>query len=264
MQSSYNVISNIIIDEGNPKFIETEYVRKLTKEEAKKVDKEPSEQEIYRRYETVAQKLIDNAKEKRDSIIADAYKNAVEIENNSFDKGYKAGYDEGVIKGNDDGYKDSYEKNIEPAKKQAEKIIESAEKKVEIADNYLIDSKKQYSAYLDEKKNDIKNVIIAICENILKNELSEPSLIDNMIFDVISNIKNTKTFLIRCNNKYIEEVKGKIDEWKNALSFDTDIFAVCDENVEDGSAVIVKDNGKVVVGIQEGISKIKDKLYGDS
>lgn len=267
MPSSSKVISNSIVNESSTQKIETKYVKKVEKinDEASNDIKNDSEikKAIYKNYESIAQKILESAKKKRDGIVTDAYRNAVDIEKNAYDKGYKAGFEEGKIKGHDDGYKDGYEKNVQLGKDEAEKIINAAGKKTENADNVLIDSANQYSLYLESKKSEIKEVILSICENILKTELSDVSLIDNMIFDVINDAKNTKTFVIRCNSKYIDSIKSKISEWKNKLNSEAEIFAVCDENIEDNSAVIVKNNGKVKVGIEEGISKIREILYGN-
>ena len=80
------------------------------------------------------------------------------------------------------------------------------------------------------------------------------------MFDALSKVKNTKTFIIKSNQIYCEEFKSKIELWKEQLPFKGDIFIIPDESIEEGSAIIERDNGKVVVGVDISLEKLHEIL----
>lgn len=237
MLLSSRVIKNKkIIEQEEKKIITSDITINHIEEKLNNNDKIDSKINI------LGEEIIKAAKEKANNILRDAQKKAKDIEEKAYNSGYKTGksfgYEEGIKKGNN----------------EAKKYLEVADKK---ANEIILYAKKEYQNYLHDKKDEIKNMILNITEKILKKKINEEDAIDNMIFEVLENSKRVKTFIIKCNENNFEELKSKVDFWKTKLPYKAEFFIIKDEDVKLGSAVIEKDNGKIIVGIELAFEKIK-------
>lgn len=240
MQSSSSVIKNNDIKSLGSKKIEVEYTYK-------KKNIEKCEEKIENPYEKIGVSIIQSAKKRSSEIIENALKKVESIQLNA----QKKGYDEGYQKGEEKGYNDGYERAIDEAKKEAEQIKDNSY-------NILKSAKCDYEKYLYEKSNTIKNLICNIVYEILKKEIENPSIVLNLIEDALKSSKNTKTFIIRCNSFYEEEIKKNIDVLKKSLGIKSDIFLISDDSIEKGIVIVDKNNGKIEFNINESMEKIKD------
>ncbi|MFU0823735.1 fliH protein [Clostridium sp.] len=245
MLSSYKVIKNQSIIEKGKKEINTEYVIEKNKELGEKNAKDFIES-----YEVLARTMLENARRQSDEILASAYSDAQRIGQEAYEKGYSegeiSGREEGIAKANTyyEEVKDRTEKECEVLKKNADKILYSA--------------KQEYIRYMKEKQEEIKRLIISITEGILKREIKDKDGITSMVLDAVEAIVKSKTIIVRCNSIYIEDLKEKLEVWKNRSVFRGEVFVVPDDNLEEGNAEIQRENGKIVVSVTEAIKKVKE------
>lgn len=249
MQLLYNIIKNTSVKSVGAKEIITNGQLSYVKEENEKNSK------VYiENYENLAKTMLENARRQSESIISSAYEEAKRIEEEAQMKVQEI-YKDAFTKGESEGYQVAYTKGLEEAKKEGNKIIDTAE-------DMLKNAKLEYESYLESKRIEINELILTIAENVLKKEVSSKDAINNMIFDALVSSKNSKSYIIRCNKIYIDEIKNQIDSWKEQLGYPADIFVIGDENIERGNALIDKGNGKILVGIDASLSKIKAILEG--
>ena len=251
MQSSYSVIKSNSVLQGEEKTIMTQYNRKIDFEDADEVLQQDMEStpEVIARYRQMGEDIVNDAKVQRDSIINAANINAVQIEKDAYEKGYSQGKQNGY----EDGYKEAYDKNIEAAKAQAADIVSQAM-------NILNNANNDYEEYLKEKTQEIIHLSMKMAEAVLKTKLEVPDGISDMVRKAIEGAENTKTFIIRCNEVHVDELKAKVDKWKVIYAIEGNIFVIGDETISPGNAVIERDNGRTEVGIQTGLDKIKEAI----
>lgn len=250
MQSYYNVIkSGSVIKQGNKQIVTNAAAVPLKENLSHNED---NARVYIDSYENLAKNLIENARRQSEQILSKAYEEAQSIEAEAQNRGYQNGFEQ--------GYRDAEEKFIretyEPALEQANEIIENAE-------NTLRSAKEEYESYLKAKEQDIKELVVAVAESLLKKEVREADSLNSMILDALNQEKNAKSFVIRCNNLYISEVKKNIPVWKEQLALNADIFVVEDNSIEQGNVVMDKENGKIMVGIEQGIQRIREVLEGN-
>lgn len=251
MQSSCNVIKNSsVIKDGN-KPIVTEFQR-LSEAQQKELN-ETNAKIFIDSYENLAKTMIENARKQRDEILSTAYLEAEKISKEAYEKAYQEGSQNGYNDGFSKAYEEGYKNNLDRALQEAEVIKNNA-------DNILKASIEEKERYFKEKENEIKELIINSVEIILKREVRDADGLNSIIFDALSKVKNTKTFIIKSNQIYCEEFKSQINLWKEQLPFKGDIFIIADESIEEGSAVIERDNGKVVVGVDIALEKVREIL----
>lgn len=251
MQSSYSVIKSHSVLQGEEKTIMTQYNRRIDFEDTDEIPEESMENsyELIAKYRQMGEDIVNDANAQRDSIINAAHTNAAQIEKDAYEKGYSQGQQNGY----EDGYKEAYDKNIESAKAQAADIVSQA---MNILNNANVD----YEEYLKEKTQDIIHLSMKMAEAVLKTKLEVPDGISDMVKKAIEGAENAKTFIIRCNEMHVDELKAKVDKWKVIYAIEGNIFVVGDETISPGNAVIERDNGRTEVGIQTGLDKIKEAI----
>jgi flagellar assembly protein FliH len=253
MQSLYNVIKkDNVVSNGN-KEIKTETTdikHQETNEENVDQKSEKNDESTTKRdiesYERLVKIMIENARRQSEEIFSKAYEEAKVIEIEAFNKAYAEGMEQ--------GYKDAYEENLPEAQLLSQQIIDNA--------NQLLKSAKlEFEEYLEDKKDEIISLSVHIAQHILKRELSSREGLNDLIYEAIKSSRNTETFIIRTNSLYIDEIRAKVMEWKERLGLKAEVFAVEDHSVEEGNAIIEKDNGRIEVGIDAALNNIKEELF---
>jgi len=272
MQLSSSIIkSSSVVNEGK-KYIFTEfnlqtkegnYVEESSIETVAKAEnavRDPMEE-----YKKLAKTMFDSYRKKGEEILNKAKEEAEVIKKNAYDTSYKKGYEEGEHNGYEDAYKNAYEKaykeayeeNIVKANKEREELIKDGQ---QISDNLIKSAREEYVAYIEEKKQEIKDMIGNIVEHVFKKELEDKAILNNMILDVVNHAKNSKNIVVKSRQENIEEIKNAIDEWKQTNIFKGDIFIIEDDSLQNGVAIVEKDNGKTEIDIKKALDKVREIL----
>lgn len=254
MQSSYRVIKNNDVLSAEEKSIVTEYTIKYNRPEFEDGSQICTEAINLDEYRAMADKIIKAASSKRDTILSESNIRAIEIEKEAYQKGYEQGNANGYEDGHKEGYNEAYDKNIDRAREEATNIVENA-------NSILMNAKNEYEAYMFDRKIDIINLAMEIAENVTRKQLQVAEGITHMIDEVIEQSKSSKSFVIKCNEIHVDELKNRIEVWKQTYAQDASIFVIPDELMESGNAIIEKDNGKTTVGIDIGFEKIREGIF---
>lgn len=239
MQSSINVIKNSrVINQGNRE-INTQF-SEASRNAHSGVDKVIPNLNM-ESYENIANNILESARRQSERIISKAYIDAAKTKTEAF----KEGLDNGTREGYEAAYKDALSG-----------AMEAAEAVRADADFILTSSKHEYNKYLIKKEKHIKALIINIAENILKKEVKEVDALNEMIFNTIKSERNVKSYVIKINSTHFVTIKDEIQNFKDRLAFQGDIFVIEDNFLDDGTAVIEKETGKSIVSIAYGIEKI--------
>lgn len=242
MQSSNNVIKNIqILKLEHKEIITNNYIKSYSEALDGGIGADGNIYPEVTEARLAAKYIIERANLEREDILSKAAETAKEAKTNGYEAGSKQGYNEG------------YDKAIALAKKDAEYIINNA-------NSILLNSRTVFQKYLEDKKDDIINLSINIAEKILKKEVISADALDNLIYGVIDDSKNAKSFIIKTNSIYTENLKSKVDNWKESLGIKGEIFIVADETIQAGNALVEKNDGKVEVGINVGIEGMRQAL----
>lgn len=251
MRSSYNkgIFKGDSINQHGKKEIFTEFTSRKKVEKKNQLQKNP----VMESYENLGKAIIEDSNRKKDKIISEAYERASSIENEAYKKGYAEGLEKGRKDGYNSAYEDGYKKNYDKAKKEGEIIKKNA-------DDVLKRAVEEKDEYLKKSEKKIKELILNSIENILKHEVKDKDNLNDVVFDSLKQMRGTKTFIIKSRQKYCSEFREKVDIWKEQIPFKGDIFIIPDESIEDGSVVIERDNGKMILSVDIACEKIRDIL----
>jgi len=244
MQSSFKIIKNKEIEECSKRRIVTNYDRNydLSVNTICQMSEEDGKT-LINNYETLACNIIANARRNAEEIISSSIKEASRMQAEAVEIGKKQGYKE--------AYAEGYEKNVAKANAEAEIIQNNSDQK-------LLQTGELYENYFKLKEAEIKDTILNIVENILQKETLKADALDKPIFEALSQIKNTKTYVIKVNRIHVESLKQKIEEYKVSLPFKGDIFIIEDKTLANDIAVISRDSGKTVISIDAALEKLRE------
>lgn len=202
------------------------------------------------RFQKMAEHILENSRQQSAKIIVDATKKAKTMEVEAFEKGHKEGYEKGYAEGLDKGYEDGFTK----AKEEGQSIIDNA-------NEILKNSKIEYKRYIEEKEVHIREVILKTVSSILNIEFEDKDSMNNIIFEALENEKNESYFIIKCNSTYKESIKDNIDNMKNKLAFNGDIFVIEDNSLKNGECTIEKEDGKISINKEFILEKLKELIF---
>lgn len=193
--------------------------------------------------------IISKYEEEGLSIVEDAKEKAEALEK----QGYESGYNQGLKNGYEDGYKESYESNIEKAKEESEKIKNEAY-------NTLLYINNEVNSYMKDNSENILKVSISIAEQVLRTKFEEFTTMSEMLENIIKEHSLKKTLIIKVNTIYTEHLQEKMNEIVKESNLCDEIFIIPDSAIEKGSAEIEMENGKLLVGIDSVLEKVKQEL----
>lgn len=193
--------------------------------------------------------IIDLANIESEKILTESREKSLDIEK----KAYNEGYEQGTKNGYEDGYKEAYEDNIEKAKQESAQIIEKA-------NSVMLEANSQIASYLKENKKNILAIGISIAEKVLRQKFEDEEAMDSLVLDVIKEYELKENFVIRVNSIYKESLDKQIIELKESKHIEKDVFILADETIEKGNALIESVNGRLIIGIDDVLTKVKEEL----
>lgn len=193
--------------------------------------------------------MISNAQVESEKIVKEAQNECEDIKK----KAYEEGHNIGLRNGYEDGYKESYEDNIEKAKQESEEIINKA-------NDILIQANNQVINFIKSNKKDIINLSISIAEKVLKEKFKDIDSMNNILEATIKEYEIKENFVIRTNAIYIEKVNEQLNELKNQQLIKGESFILADDFIEPGNAIIETNKGRLIVGVDCVLEKVKEEL----
>lgn len=251
MLLSSKVINNLrVVEQEKHHVITIENIKIPSKEEKPNLEKSFD----YQQYENIAAAIIKKAQLEAEHIRNAAIEDSRIIEENA----YKEAYEKGLNEGRKKGYDDAYNETIVNGKMEIENLKSLAGQN---ASNIVRSARYECEKYYESKELEIKKLIVEVASKVLKERVKRSDAIDNMVGEAIKLSKNAKTIIVKCNKNYVDSIKGNISTWKNEIPFNGEIFVIEDNEREDGSALIEKDNGKIEVNVDSAMNKIKEIIF---
>ena len=248
MHSSCKVIKGIqAYEKGNVSIETTVPVQKVEEVSNEVVfDGRSEEYDLAKlRVKEILDRANEDAKQIIDEALTEKEKVLYEAKEAGFKQGYEEGYNIGFNEGKDSGYNEGSQ--------EGQAIIDNA--------NYILyQAKEEYDKFLKEKEMNIRKIIISSVESMLKKEFENEAALDKLLFEILSDEKNSKMFLIRVSPSYMSHLNSIVDEFKMTIGIKGEVIILEDTRLEEGTLVVEKDNGKISFTIENSIDKLKEVL----
>ncbi|MCR4944384.1 MAG: flagellar biosynthesis protein [Clostridium sp.] len=253
MQSSYSLVKKNYVLDGNEKTITTEYtvpnIMELSEDRLSKDDLE--KRRYLSSYENIGKNIIADAQKESERIKLEALKNAEKVEKSAYEKGYS----QGVKNGYEDGKNEAIQSVIPKAEAEAKNIKNKA-----LA--MLTNAEADYEKYMQDKSDEIINLAFNIARKILNREVLKDDGVNSMIEEAFQQSRGESNFVIMCNEVHIDSIKTRIEGWKKKYGILGEIFVIEDNDLEPGNICVEKPSGKVEVGIDIGLAKLEEAIFG--
>lgn len=259
MQSLYRVIKNNNISGTGSKQIVTQYEVKPKEEILSCEDVEENAKAYIDSYENLAKTMVENARRKSEAILTKAFQEAQLIEQEAFSRGNEQGYEEGYRRGSEEiqillkNSERECQIKIDDAEDEAQGIINEASQ-------ILFNAKHEYERYINGKKEEIKDLIMIIVENVLKREVKDEDSLNAVVEDILSSARDVKSIIIKCREEHCDAIREQLTFWKESLVLRGDIFVVSDNTQDFGSVIIEKENGRIKVDINTALEKLREVI----
>lgn len=206
----------------------------------------------YRFRDEVIKEAIESAEIKKKEILEEAESKAQNLEKEAYEKGYSQGQKNGY----EDGYKESYDEYIQKAKDEAESIRNQAE-------SVLLQANQKMSDYIKEKNKEIIRLSINMASSVLKKHFEDEKSMSELLKEIIQNYEGKSSFIVKCNSFYKDNIEKEFELFKKETSSKSDVFVIADDSIDKGNAIIQRENGRIIVGIDCAIEKLKEELLGE-
>ena len=214
-------------------------------------------EKLIKEKEDIERKIVEAKEEydnisKKTSLEIEKILNEANIEAKDIErKAYELGYEQGLKNGYEDGFKEAYQKNIDKAIKESKAIKDEGYKT-------LLQIRNEAADYIKESKNNILQVSIEIAEQVLREKFEDTDTMNKLLENVIKEYNLKKDMVIKINPTYINQLQ--ISDIKNKLDLTQRVFVICDSDIEKGNVEIETGSGKLIVGIDGVLEKIRSEL----
>ncbi len=113
---------------------------------------------------------------------------------------------------------------------------------------------------MKSNKTNIINMILTISEKVLREKFKDSSSINSLVNSTIEEYELKNNFVIRVNPLYKESILTEINILKNTKKIESEVFVLEDNNIDEGHVQIDTENGKIILGIDSILQKIKEEL----
>lgn len=227
---------------GSPASHKTGLIKKSSQQE--EFTRETSA-EIYRETKEMVNELVSEAEQKAAAILADAQKQAERIIIEG-QKGVEELRKKAYAEGAQQGYQESIEKAEQEMALYKQQTLELIGKLGEIKKNYLTD-------HLDE----LLDLVLMISQKILNTAIEfKPELIASVVKNVIEEIGDTDTVIIRVNPLHVPF----LDTPEENLQEKRKITIEPDPRIKPGDCIVETDKGFIDAQIDEQLHYLKNIL----
>ncbi len=158
---------------------------------------------------------------------------------------------EEAIQIKDAAYQEGYSLGLEQAKSDVEKlknaltIFMGADKRV-----------------FDAIAPDLIEISLEIAKKIIKHEVqTDPQIVIDTVLDILKNIpKNEPKITIKVNPVQSQYVKDNLPEQLTLLGVESKISILADENISEGSCIVLTNNGVVDASIEAQLEIVQNAL----
>lgn len=238
MQLSYNIIKKSQVSTNTIYAIKTP-VRHINSETSLSDAQKRSEHKIIS-----AEEILGNAVKERDRILDESRMEADRIKKDAYEKAFKQGFNEGLIKGNEEGLK-----STEDLRKDSECV--------------LMEAHRVSREYIDNSRSEIISLSLGIAEKIIGHQAdSNDSVIVKIAKAAIDSAVLKEQVTIKINPMDYAIIDVRRDEIIKAAGDSIIINIVKDNVIKRGGCILDSGVSTVDATIDTQLEKIKVALLG--
>lgn len=198
------------------------------------------------KFKKIGEMLITRAKKEATKILNDTIEDAqVEIVRQKV---------AGKVKGYRDGYDEGYEKAMAEVEAKKDELLSSA-----LA--FYNNAQKEAQEYISYKENEIKEMMFLMVSKIVKRQLNDEKVLNDIIYDSIKNIKDKLPVIIKCSEVDYKSIHQEVDKWKEKAGILGEFHVVIIKEINRGDFLIERNGGIIRYNLQENLDMLRRIIF---
>lgn len=200
------------------------------------------------KFKKIGETLIIRAKKEATKILNESLENAqVEIVRQrvaSKVQGYKEGFEEGRNKA----------------------LLEIETEKNELISSAMMfyeNAQKEAKEYITAKENEIKWVMFNMVSKIIKRQLNDEKVLNDIIYDCIKNIKDKFPVIIKCSEFDYKSLHKEVQRWKDKAGILGEFHVVINKEITRGDFLIERNGGIIKYSIKDNLDVLKKIIFNE-
>lgn len=200
------------------------------------------------KFKKIGEMLITRAKRESVKILNESLENAqVEIVRQrvaSKVQGYKEGFEEGKNKA----------------------LLEIETEKNELISSAMMfyeNAQKEAKDYITSKENEIKEMIFSMVSKIIKRQLNDEKVLNDIIYDCIKNIKDKLPVIIKCSEFDYKSLHEEVQKWKDKSGILGDFHVVINKEITRGDFLIERNGGIIKYSVEDNLDVLKKIIFNE-
>lgn len=200
------------------------------------------------KFKKIGDMLIARAKKESSKIFSDMVEDAqVEIVRQkvaSKVQGYKEGFEEGTNKA----------------------MAEIEAKKDELISSALMfynNAQKEAREFIEAKEQEIKELMFEMVSKIIRRQLNDEKVLNDIIYNSIKNIKDKMPVLIKCNEVNYKGISAEVNNWKEKAGILGDFHVVISKDIGRGEFLVERNGGIIKYDVNENIEALRKIIFNE-
>lgn len=231
VETNYKVILEKLIKAKT----EIEHYERKLKEQEEEFKKQQEQSEAFRKE---AEEILLKAKQEAEKIVKEAQVKAEQIKKDAFEKGFKEGFEKGLLE----------------AETEHNKRLQEIEK---LKSEVLLERERMLKAAQD----DLMLLVPKIVEKVVEQEIQNKEFLQSFIKNAINQLSIKNNLTIRTSEEDFEYVKSTLDEILRGIEGIDRVEVKIDKALLSGDIVIETPYGFVETGIKARLDKLQEIVY---
>lgn len=160
----------------------------------------------------------------------------------------------GKVQGYRDGYDEGYDKAISDVEAKKDELLNSAI-------TFYNNAQKEARDYISRKENEIKEMMFFMVSKIIKRQLNDEKVLNDIIYDSIKNIKDKLPVIIKCSEFDYKSIYEEVNKWKEKAGILGEFHVVISKEINRGDFLIERNGGIIRYNLQENLDILRKIIF---
>ena len=124
-------------------------------------------------------------------------------------------------------------------------------------------AKKEAEEFIVAKENEIKNMIFTMVSKIIRRQLNDEKILNDIIYECIKNIKDKMPVIIKCNEINYKGISEEVHVLKEKAGILGDFHVVISKDIDKGEFLIERNGGIIKYDVNENIEILRKIIFSE-
>ena len=127
----------------------------------------------------------------------------------------------------------------------------------------LLEIETEKNELITSKENKIKEMIFNMVSKIIKRQLNDEKVLNDIIYDCIKNIKDKLPVIIKCSEFDYKSLHEEVQKWKDKSGILGDFHVVINKEITRGDFLIERNGGIIKYSVEDNLDVLKKIIFDE-